>query len=160
VNFYVIEVLGVPRVNDSLRLVQEMEMVELELIAHSFYFCFEDEMVSFIQLIKSVLVVLVTLLRNGEHDISKVFRFTWIHLDKDAHEMLISEHAVISTLLLGVDVETIPVNDVVFVSLAKKMQSVNLIFDDSFAAAGFKELIPSLINDHRLLIWSLKETMV
>lgn len=62
--------------------------------------------------------------------------------------MLISEHAVISTLLLGVDVETIPVNDVVFVSLAKKMQSVNLIFDDSFAAAGFKELIPSLINDH------------
>lgn len=61
--------------------------------------------------------------------------------------MLVSEHRVFLVLLLRVNIVTIPIDNVIFVNLAKKVESVNLIFNNFFSAAGLQELRPSLIDN-------------
>jgi hypothetical protein len=47
-------------------------MMELELVSHGFYLSLELEMISFLKLIESLLIILVSFLRYGENDISKI----------------------------------------------------------------------------------------
>jgi len=60
----VVKVLGVPSIRDALLLVKHMQMVELKLVTHSFYFSLEYQMIPFLKGLKSSFVLNVPLLRN------------------------------------------------------------------------------------------------
>ena len=70
-----VKVFGVASVSYAFLLVKHMQMLELELITHSPYLSLEYQMVSFLQGLKSSFVLHITLLRNGQDYIRKVFRF-------------------------------------------------------------------------------------
>ena len=74
-NLNVIVVFCSPGVYDAgvfFVAIKQVQMMELELVSHGFYLGLEFKMVSFLKLIESLLIILVSFLRYGENDISKI----------------------------------------------------------------------------------------
>ena len=59
-----VKIFGMASISDTLFVVEHMQVMKFELIAHGPYLCFENQVVSLVQSIKSGFVLYVTFLRN------------------------------------------------------------------------------------------------
>ena len=93
-------------------------------------------MVALLELVEYLLVLLVCLLVHRENDVGEALRLGWVHLDQQGHVVLRVKEAIRATrLVLGVNVITVPLDDIVLVILRELVQRMDLVLDDCLAAA-------------------------
>ena len=74
--------------------------------------------------------------------------------------MIVSEQTHFFELILGFDIISIPINNVILICLTKLMQSVNLVFYDLFTGATFKIINPSFCDVKTLFYRFIKHAVM